>query len=130
MAMNKKEQAEFDAAKKAVFVARALNWTESVSLDVPVPKKGETRGYVFNEMGSPPYVAHALSSTIGHATSWLDPSPPKKTTSQRPIPMYSTELLALKALRHALENRYAETLAKIDMQIAALQAGTAQGSEP
>ena len=117
MAMNKKEQAEFAAAKKAVFVARVLNWTAPVETDVPAPasgRSGETTGFLFNEHGKP-CVMYAISSSVGHGTSWDEA--PKKTSSQGARAMYSTRVLALKAMRHALENKYAEILAAIDMQI-------------
>jgi len=113
MAMNKKEKAEFDAAKKAVFVARALNWTQPVYPDVPVPKSGETTGYLFNAYNC--RVMFARSSTIGHASS--DEDMPTKTSRQGCRALYSTRLLALQALRHELEKEYANTLAAIDMQI-------------
>jgi len=115
MAMNKKEQAEFEAAKKAAVVARALNWTEAVEVDVPAPKAGTTKGYLFNAASSQPCIMYCLSSTTGHATSW--DQMPEKTTTQNSRSMYSTKLRALKALRHELEKKYAESLASIDMQI-------------
>lgn len=125
MTMNKKEQAEFAAAKKAVFVARALNWTEPVECDVKVPKRGETRGYLFNTYNQS--IMHALSNEVHHAVSYIDGAPPTKTSSQNPTEMYSTELLALRALRHAVECESAEKLAKIDMQISEERA---KGAKP
>lgn len=116
MAMNKKEQAEFEALRKAVYVARALNWTQSVAPDIPAPKSGDpmTRGFVFNVYSQS--ISHALSSTSGHATGC---EPPTRTSTQHCISMYSTKLLALKALRHEVEKKAANDLAKIDMQIEA-----------
>lgn len=115
MAMNKKEQAEFEAAKKAVVVARALNWSEPVDPDVPPPSSGTVKGFVFNAFAQRPDVSYALTSSTGHATSWDDF--PERTTTQGARHLYSTKLRSLKALRHALEMRYAESLASIDMQI-------------
>lgn len=115
MSMNKKEQAEFDAAKKAVIVARALNWSEPVERDIPVPQNGESKGFTFNIYSAE--VMFALSSSANHATS--RDGFPKKTSSQRPMNLFSTKLLALKALRHAVEKECAEKLASIDMQIQA-----------
>lgn len=114
MAMNKKEKAEFEAAKKAVFVARALNWTDPVAPDIPVPLCGEARGFVVGH----DCVMHGLSTSVSHASGWIDSSPPTRTTSQGARSMYSTKLLALRALRHAVECECAKRLAKIDMQIA------------
>lgn len=110
MAMNKKEQAEFDAAKKAVIVARALNWTQPVAPDVPPPPTSSTltTGYLFGSYG----VELSCSSSINHARGKTD-----RTNSQGPRRLYSTKLLALRALRHEVEKECAEKLAKIDMQI-------------
>jgi hypothetical protein len=116
MAMNKKEQAAFDAAIKAVFVARALNWTELVKPDMGLPETHEDLlGFVPHSYSGT--VAYARSSRVSHATS--DGDFPKKTTSQNPIFMHSTKLRALRALRHLVELECANKLAKIDMQIAA-----------
>lgn len=116
MAMNKKEQAEFDAAKKAVIVARALNWSEPVARDVRATT-GYVQGFTFNAHTSE--VLYGLSGTIGHATS--RDNFPLKTSTQNGIAMFSTKLLALRALRHEVEKQCAERLAKIDMQIQAEQ---------
>mgnify|MGYP001598898564 CR=1 FL=1 len=115
MAMNKKGKVAFDTALKAVHVARALNWTDPVERDVLPPLNGTTTGFLINAMSSQPSVLYAMSSSVSHATS-LDEFP-KKTTTQGCRWLYSTELLALKALRHELEKKYAESLARIDMRI-------------
>jgi hypothetical protein len=115
MSMNKKEQAEFDAAKKAVIVARALNWSEPVERDIPAPQNGESKGFTFNTYSTE--VLFALSSWGFHATS--RDGFPKKTSTQRGVNLFSTKLLALKALRCAVEKECAEKLAGIDMQIQA-----------
>jgi hypothetical protein len=115
MSMNKKEQAEFDAAKKAVIVARALNWSEPVERDIPIPQGGESKGFIFNTYSAA--VMYALSSSVGHATS--HEGFPKKTSSQRGMSLFSTRLLALRAMRHEVEKECAEKLAGIDMQIQA-----------
>lgn len=117
MAMNEKERTEFDAAKKAVVVARALNWSEPVARDL-LPNNavvGEVCGFTFNAYNGE--VLYALSGTVSHATSRDDF--PKRTSTQRGIAMFSTKLLALKAMRHEVEKECAEKLAKIDMQIQA-----------
>lgn len=114
MSMNKKEQAEFAAAKKAVIVARALNWREPVLPDVDIPKAGgRTQGFTYNTHSAT--IMYAISSSVSHATGWSEF--PAKTSSQRPLSMYSTKLRALKALRHAVEKECAEKLANIDVQI-------------
>lgn len=113
--MNKKEQAEFAAAKRAVIVARALNWSEPVLPDIEPPKSGIVKGYIYNAHSC--VIMYAISSPVSHATGW--DKFPVKTSSQRPLSMYSTELLALKALRHAVEKECAEKLADIDIEIQA-----------
>ncbi len=115
--MNKKEQAEFEAAKKAVFVARALNWSEPVPRDVAVPVRGHTTGWVYNANLRSPCVMKALSSSTGHATTWESNDFPVGTSTQRGISMYSTRLLALRAMRHEIECEVAEILAGIDIEI-------------
>lgn len=120
MAMNKREQAELDAAKKAVVVARALNWSEPIAPDVPPPSHSQkdTLGFAYNAHSE--CVLFARSSSVHHATSY--DAMPTKTNSQRALSIYSTRLLALKAMRHSVELVCAEKLARIDMQIAAERA--------
>lgn len=117
MAMNKKEVAELEAAKREVLIARALCWTpEPVGVDLPPPKFGEldTLGFTFNHYNG--RISFGRSSSIGHATQ--DSGFPERTTTQRALSMYSTRLRALRALRCALERKFAEQLAGIDAQIA------------
>lgn len=119
MAMNKKEQAEFDAAKKAVVVARALNWSEPVEPDLPPPapasRQPDTLGFHFNTYNGS--ICYVRCSSTNHEKD--DSAFPERTTSQRSFPIYSTRLLALKALRHAVEKECAEKLARIDLEIIA-----------
>ena len=115
MAMNKKEQAEFDAAKKAVIVARALNWSEPVEPNMPAPRHGEEiTGYLPHAYCGT--FLYARSSSIGHATSRDEM--PKRTSTQNARSLYSTKLLALRAVRYQVELECAKKLADIDIQIA------------
>lgn len=119
MAMNKKEKAEFEAAKKEALVNRALRWSDVVSRDVAPPAGGALEraiGYDFNEYSVETF--RAWTSCVSHGKGhpekgqWL-------SGSQRPRSLYSSPLLALKAMRNAVEMESAEKLARIDAQIAA-----------
>jgi hypothetical protein len=110
MSMTKKERAAFDKALADAMRLGALRWTTDVRPDVPVPKGNEmTTGWL------PVYsrVDVACSNTVNHAVGRTD-----KTTTQQPRQLYSTKLLALRALRHEMEHRFAEQLANVDKQIA------------
>lgn len=118
MAMNKKELAEFEALKRQAAVNRALRWTKPVARDLPPPEKFSetTHGFDFNTYNAS--VFPAWSSSVTHGTGIYD----KKTrsASQNCCSLFSTEVLALRALRHALENEAAKKLADIDARIAEL----------
>lgn len=110
MAMNKKEQAEFAALKEEVCIARALRFTDPVSPDVAPPKFGRlSTGFLFAGTRG---VEVACSSSTGHAYGRDD-----KTTTQNPRWLYSTKLLALRAMRHEREIICARELARIDKEI-------------
>jgi len=109
MAMNKKEQAMVEDLK----VMCALHFTNKVELDVEIPEPFAnelSKGFVMNEYSF--RVTKACSSSLGHNTSGDD-----RTTSQEGIKLYSTELLALKAMRNAIELKCARELRKIDIMI-------------
>ena len=116
--MTKKEQQQFQELKEEFDLYRALRWTEAVETDVPVPERsygnteGLAKGFLFNDSLGNPRVEKACSSSMNHAFGQDD-----RTTTQRPRRLYSTRLLALKALRYALEKKCAETLLRIDRQI-------------
>ena len=119
MAMTKKEQEEVRELKRRLSILAALRWTEAVEEDVPIPdwKTGNelSTGWLTGYAGSDrPSVEEGCSSPSFHARGRTD-----KTTSQRPTRLYSTKLLALKALRHEMELFFAEKLATVDIQIAA-----------
>jgi hypothetical protein len=121
MAMNKKEQAEMAALKRKLAVASAFVRTPAVAKDLPPPdpvgRTEYTHGFDFNTYDKS--TREYWSGCIFHYTS--NPAGKKGylSGSQRGIALYSTRLLALKALRHAVENETAESLANIDMKIAA-----------
>lgn len=121
MAMNKKEQAEFAAMKKKLAVASAFVRTPAVGKDVPAPvPSGPDRyshGFDFNVYGLS--VGEYWSGSSTHYTENPEGKRGYVSGSQRGIDLYSTRLLALRALRHAAENKAASNLAEIDMKIEA-----------
>lgn len=106
MAMNKKEQKELEDAK----ITAALRWTAPVEPDIRIPEKGLTKGFLFNVYSRE--VVVACSSPVSHSYGRDD-----VTRSQNPRELYSTRLLALKALRHECEKQFAEILRSIDKRI-------------
>lgn len=127
MAISKKEQKQIDEQldekdKKIeeLQILLALRPTADVERDLLPPSPvliGEpklVKGYMFNQYSA--RVEKACSSSIYHAIGQWD-----KTTSQNPIKLFSTELKAYKALRHALEWEAAQKLRKVDLIIEKLE---------
>lgn len=116
MAMNKKERDELDSLKAELAKAKAFRFTEPVERDVfpPTYTGGLRKGWDFN--GYNGEIAKCCTSAISH--SWGDDT---KTSSQNARSLFSTRLLALEALRFALEHKYATHLAKVDSLIASAQ---------
>jgi hypothetical protein len=107
--MNKKELAEVEPLK----VKLALRFTEKIEPDLKKPEafaKEMTKGWHFNSHSL--LVGKACSTSINHST-WGD----EKTTTQGGINMFSSRLLAIKAMRHEVEKECAEKLRKIDIMI-------------
>lgn len=116
MAMKKKEQAALAALQKAYAMALALRWTQEVKPDLLPPKSviGEyTTGYLFNTYRLE--VDEAWSGCTNHGRGTV----PGRNGSQNSRTLFSTKLLALRAMRHEVEKNAAENLAKIDALIAA-----------
>lgn len=118
MAMNKKEQAAYDAAIRSAEVNRALRWSDySTKTDVPPPKgthkltKGWTARFWIGCDSIWRAVGKACSSSIYHGFDW------EKTSSQNPKSLYSTRLLALQSARRQAEIKFAEMLADFDAEI-------------
>lgn len=117
--MNKKETAAFEQLQQELRLAKALRFTEPVSADVPPPSSNErgsrlTVGYDYAGAAGTAggRVEVACSSSNCHALGRTD-----KTTSQGSRALYSTKLLALRALRNEIEQGCAARLAAIDKQI-------------
>jgi len=110
MAMTKKEKAEFDAAKTLA----ALRWTEPVKKDLPAPSEGSITGWDFNTYSC--VIAQQWSEPTSYGdgekrlSQWV-------SGRQDGKPLYSTKLLALKALRNAVEKESAIKLLSIDIKI-------------
>lgn len=108
-------KAERERQEQGVQEARirtALRWTEPApGPDVPPPDGfGLSTGYLFNTYTN--RVDVACSGPVSHAFGRTD-----RTTTQGARRLYSTRLLALQALRNAVERECAERLAAIDQQI-------------
>lgn len=113
MSMTKKETAEVESLRRELSILAALRWTEPVAPDVPIPHgQGLSTGWLTGY----DRVDVACSSNVFHAYGRND-----KTTSQQPCSLFSTKLLALKALRYEMERRFATDLANIDRKIAEAQ---------
>lgn len=110
MAMTKKEKEALEAA----LTVAALRTTTDVSPDVPPPTGGGlSKGFaVVGERSDYMRVEPACSSSVHHGVGHQD-----KTTSQNARHLYSTKMLALKALRRAIERDCAERLRRVDRMI-------------
>jgi len=116
MAMNKKEQAAFEALQRELLMAKAFRFTEPVKRDVVPPSSmGLNKGWDYNSYiggHGGPRVDVACTSAVHHAFGNNT-----KTDTQQPRYLYSTKLLALRALRYDVEKQVANILADIDEQI-------------
>ena len=103
----------------------ALRWTCPVCRDVPVPEVGYSQGWDYNAYSRETFFG--WSTRVLHGTGPAPEAGKHKTGCQQPRCYYSTQALALAAMRHEIEQKAAADLLKIDRQIAALQEG---GTEP
>jgi hypothetical protein len=113
--MNKKESAEMQALKDQIIRLQAWKLTDKVDRDLPPPAHGSnglTRGWDFNDYSNS--VFKVCSSSIHHGHGW------EKTSSQDPRHLFSTEELAYRALRYAVEQKSLDAMSKIDAAIASL----------
>ncbi|WP_134043815.1 hypothetical protein [Paraburkholderia caballeronis] len=123
MAMTKAEKARVEQLETELREAKALRWTERVTPDIPVPMGGsfaETSGYTL--IGSRDYirVEPAWSSCVFHGTGYASSKEQKAhrgSASQKGIALYSTRLLALRAMRFEIESGAAKRLSSIDKMI-------------
>lgn len=115
--MTKKEQAAMQAAIDRAETLAALRWTNPVKRDVDVPKDGYSHGWDYNAWNMNVFIG--WSSRVSHGIGAAPDAGKHKTGSQQPRRYYSTEALALAAMRHEIELKVAADLLKIDRQIAA-----------
>ena len=94
----------------------ALRWTSPVQQDVGVPKNGYSEGWDYNAWTKTVFIG--WSGTVSHGTGPAPKAGELKSGSQQPRRYYSTEALALAAMRHEIELNTAAALLKIDRQIA------------
>lgn len=114
MAMNKKEREAHEAALKQLRIQGALRFTTKVEFDVPPPQAGGlTSGWQKNAYSM--VVERGWSRSASHGSG--ETRPADTSGSQCCQWLYSTKLLALKALRNAIEMKAAEQLAAIDLRI-------------
>jgi hypothetical protein len=117
VSMTKAEKAEVERLKTALGLALALRFTDAdEEPDIPAPEWGkETTGWAFNR--------YSLIVTQGWSASTCHGDGPARVkngcASQGSVPLYSTKLRALRALRRNLERLCAEQLRAIDLQIEA-----------
>jgi len=115
MAMTKKEREAFDAALKKAEIPGALRWTTPVEKDVPIPANGYSQGYATYSTS----VQESWSGCVSHGSGKAPEHGTRHySASQGPRNLYSTKLLALRALRHNKELEAAEELWRIDRMIA------------
>ena len=97
----------------------ALRWTAPVQRDVGVPEDGYSEGWDYNSYKKE--VFRGWSSIVSHGTGPAPEAGRYRSASQAARHLYSTQALALAAMRHDIELKAAADLLKIDRQIAATQ---------
>lgn len=133
--MTKKERAEFDALLDKANTLAALRWTAPVAPDVPPPRTGSgslgfTEGWTFNAHSM--IVERAWSEAVSHGKGPYPGRSPYRSACQSGQSLYSTELMALAALRHALELSAASALKRVDARMAEARKreAAAAGADP
>ncbi len=119
MAMNKKEQADFDRITKEAEINRALRWSDYPSeFDLPVPEHDSNyvNGWSINTYSAS--VFESWSKSMSHGSGHIQIGKKHSSASQRGIAQFSTKEKAYMALRRELERKYATELADIDFMIA------------
>lgn len=117
--MTKKEKAELERGRSW----RALRWSEveEVAPDLPIPKwPAVTNGWAINAYCKD--IRRAWSESTSHGDGEWSGNYRTRSTSQGGIALYSTEELALRALRCIVEREAAERLLSIDESIARCRA--------
>ena len=119
--MTKAEQQRLLEAESLATINRALRWSEQsvIAPDLPVPGGGEhTQGFIYI-VHTKVVVAMWSENTRHGSGPWTtNADRPNRSASRDGIRLYSSRALALRALRCALEQNCARSLALIDEQIA------------
>ncbi len=128
--MNKKEEAAFKALADERDKFKALRWTPKIEPDVPKPATSLpfgalSKGWRCHNHDLNFRLHKGISSCGSHAVTDTYNDWPKKTDSQRPIDLFSSPSLALRAARHEIAERCAEVLARIDREIDKAEANDA-----
>jgi hypothetical protein len=110
--LSKKEQQRRAEEAMQARERAALHWTDLAPAPDVMPPEGSglSTGYTFNVYAQ--RVDVACSGAVSHSVGRTD-----RTTTQGARRLYSTKLLALQALRNAMEREFAKRLAAIDVQI-------------
>lgn len=127
--MTKKEQAAFAELEKQLRLERAWRFTEAVEPDVPVPTESK-RSIGWRPNGNPlgtfgGRVDKASSSSVSHCLGEMawDERWSSRNGSQGSRRLYSSEVLAWRALRHQACVEARQKLADIDARIEELERG-------
>lgn len=115
MAISKKEAAAHKEEVDKLKLRLALCWTPKVEPDIPPPKGYDPTSRVSLTKGWLPCydrVEPACSAASFHGTGRTT-----ETTTQGPRSLYSTRLMALRAVRNDMEQRFAAELRRIDAWI-------------
>lgn len=122
MAMNKKEQLEFDSLRMTAAINRALRWSpeRAIEPDVELPEShsGHSEGFLFIAHGAG-RIEKAWSQRMSHGTGEFPEKDIHRSGTQGGRKLYASRVLALRAMRCEMEYQFAATLAKIDQQIEA-----------
>ena len=119
MRKSKKALAEEAALAREADLRAALRWTGPVAPDVPIPvgawsDSQRTIGWLPVGLSSDPRVEKAWSLTTAHGIGGHD----RGSGSQGGRALYSSEMLAWRAARYERERAVAESLRRIDEEIA------------
>lgn len=120
MAMTKAERLRVEALEQELALERAFRLGTPVPPDVPIPSGGEEKtGYTINLFAKAIYPTRtgAVSHTRGISYGYEFPRG-DDLRSQRGVPLYSTRVLALRALRYGVALEAAKHLLAIDEAIA------------
>ena len=115
MAMNKKEKQLLEDLQDKLRLAKALRWTEEVLPDVSPPALEDNFGALSTGFSMNSYsqrVVEACSSSCSHGLDRTD-----RTNSQGSRHLFSSKLLAFKAMRWEIELKCAKELSQIDKLI-------------